>query len=183
MAAARPLPPLHASAVDRPPRALHRRSEREVVLSSSHDGHRTPAHSALLSPSASAPSSPRSSARRAEALTTAHHSHVPLSHAKPAAKPPSAARNRRSTELATSFTCRGCLPVDHHLRPPMCSSVTATTSARAHRCSMNPEPAPSTSSLACRHRFPTTNLLRRCGPTTVSPSAAYAPNQDPHLWG
>jgi hypothetical protein len=137
----------------------------------------------LLSPCASTPSSPRSSAPSEEALTTAHRSRVPLSHAKPAAEPPSTTRNRRSTEPAASYTCRGHLTIERHHRPLTCSSVTAATSARAHRFSMNPEPAPSTSSLACHHRFPTADLLHRHEPTTMIPSAAYAPNQDPQLWG
>jgi hypothetical protein len=118
-----------------------------------------------------------------KALTTAHRSRAPLSQAKPVAEPPSATRNCRSTEPAVSFTCRGRLPVERHLRPPMCSSVTATTSARAHRRSTNPEPAPSTSSPAYRRRFPTADLLHHREPTTMSPSATYAPNRDPHLRG
>jgi hypothetical protein len=65
----------------------------------------------------------------------------------------------------------------------MCSSVTAATFARAHRRSMNPEPAPSTSSLACHHRFPTADLLHHRETPMVSPSTACAPNRDPHLQG
>jgi hypothetical protein len=67
--------------------------------------------------------------------------------------------------------------------PPTCFSVTAATSARAHRRSTNPEPALSTSSLACDHRFPSADLRRHREPTTVSPSTAYAPNRDPQLRG
>jgi hypothetical protein len=48
---------------------------------------------------------------------------------------------------------------------------------------MNPEPTLSTSSPACRRRFPTIDLRRCREPTMVSPSAAYAPNRDPHLRG
>jgi hypothetical protein len=157
--------------------SVHRRSH----LSSSHDSRRTPAHSTLLSSSASTPSSPHSSAPSVEAPTTPHRSRAHLSHAKPAPEPPSAARNHRSTELAASFGCRGHLPIERHLQPQTCSSVTAVTSAQAHRYSTNPELALSTSSLACHRCFPTADLLRRCEPTMVSPSAAYAPNRDPHL--
>jgi hypothetical protein len=159
--------------------SIRRRSR----LSSSYDSHRTPTHSALLSPSASTPSLSCSSAPSAEASTTPHHSRAPLSHAKSAAEPPSIVRNYQSTKPTASFGCRDRLPIECHLQPSMCSSITATTSARAHRRSTNPEPAPSTSSPTCRRRFPTINLLRRHEPTTVSPSTAYAPNQDPHLWG
>jgi hypothetical protein len=159
--------------------SVHRRSR----LSTSRDSHRMSTNSALLLRSASAPSSPRSSAPSAEVLTTAHRSQAPLSHAKSAAEPPSTARNRRSTEPAASFSCQGCLPVNRHLRPPMCSSVTAATSARAHRHSTNREPAPSTSSPACHRQFPTTDLPHHREPTTVSPSTTYAPNRDLHLRG
>jgi hypothetical protein len=100
-----------------------------------------------------------------------------------ASKPPSATRNRRSTEPITSFGYRGRLPIECHLRPLTCSFITTTTSARAHHRSTNPEPVLSTFSLAYRCRFPTVDLLRCCEPTTVSPSATYAPNQDPHLRG
>jgi hypothetical protein len=48
---------------------------------------------------------------------------------------------------------------------------------------MNPKPVLSASSLACRRPFPTIDFLHCCEPTMVSPSTAYAPNQDPHLWG
>jgi hypothetical protein len=48
---------------------------------------------------------------------------------------------------------------------------------------MNPEPMPSTSSLACRRRFPTIDLFHRRKPTTMRLSTAYAPNRDPHLEG
>jgi hypothetical protein len=137
----------------------------------------------LLSLCTSTPSLPRSSAPSEEALTIAHRSRLPLSHAKPAAEPPSATRNHRSTEPAASYTCRGHLTIERHHRPLTCSFVTTATSARAHRFSMNPEPAPSTSSVACHRRFPTADLLRHHEPTTVSPSAAYAPNRYPHLWG
>jgi hypothetical protein len=106
------------------------------------------------------------------ALVTLDRSCAPLSHAKLAAEPLSSARNRRSTEPATSFVCWGHLPIECHLRLPMCSSATAATSTRAHRRSMNPEPASSTPSLSCRHRFPTADLLRRREPATVSPSRA-----------
>jgi hypothetical protein len=99
-------------------------------------------------------------------------------------EPPSSVGNHQSAELAAFFfTCKGRLPVECHLRPPTCSSITAVTSARAHCRSTNPEPTPSTSSLACRRWFPTVDLLRRREPATVSPSAAYAPNRDPHLQG
>jgi hypothetical protein len=194
MTAAWPLLPPRTGAIDRPPRSLHARhiqpppcaspcravcaKEKRSLLFP-----RQPAHSALLSPSASAPSLPCSFAPSTEVLTTAHRSRAPRSHAKPAAEPPSAARHHRSTEPAPSFGCRGRLPVECHLRPPMCSSVTAVTSARAHRRSTNLEPAPSTSSPAYCHWFPTTGLLHRREPTMVSPSAACAPNRDPHLRG
>jgi hypothetical protein len=118
-----------------------------------------------------------------QAPTTPHHSRAPLSHAKLASEPPSSARNRRCTEPTASFSYRGCLPVERHLRPPTCSSITTMTSARVERRSMNPESVLSTSSPACRRRFPTVDLLRCRVPTTVSPSAAYAPNRDPHLRG
>jgi hypothetical protein len=49
--------------------------------------------------------------------------------------------------------------------------------------STNPKPALSTASLAYRRRFPTADLHHRREPTTVSPSAAYAPNRDPYLRG
>jgi hypothetical protein len=135
----------------------------------------------LLSLRSTAPSSPHSSAPSTEAPTTPHRSRVPLRHAKPAVEPPSAARNCRSTELAASFSCRGCPPVERHLWPPTCSSVTVATSAQAHRRSTNPESVLSTSSPDCRHWFPTSDLLCRCKPTTMSPSTAYGPNRDPHL--
>jgi hypothetical protein len=149
-------------------------------LSSSRDSRRTPptplcSHRLPLLPHRHAP--------LLQAPTTQHHSHVPLSHVEPAAEPPYAARNRRSTESAASFGCRGCRPDERHLRPPTCSSVTVATSVRAHLRSMNLEPTLSTSSPPCRRRFPTTNLRRCREPTMVSPSAAYAPNRDPHLRG
>jgi hypothetical protein len=99
-------------------------------------------------------------------------------------EPSSSVGNHRSTEpTAFFFTCRGRLPIECHLRPLTCSSVTAATSTRAHRRSTNPEPTPSTSSPAYHRRFLTTDLLHRCEPATVSPSTTYAPNWDPHLQG
>jgi hypothetical protein len=100
----------------------------------------------------------------------------PLSH-----RPPQAIR--RSTEPAASFGCRGHPPIERHLWSPTCSSITAATSARAHRHSTNPEPALSTTSPVCRRRFPTADLHHHLEPTMVSPSAAYAPNRDPYLRG
>jgi hypothetical protein len=87
-------------------------------------------HSALLSPHSSAPS--------AEAPTIPHRSRVSLRHAKPATEPLCTASNSQSTEPAASFGFRGYPPIEHHLQPPTCSSITAATSARAHRRSMNP---------------------------------------------
>jgi hypothetical protein len=149
-------------------------------LSSSRDSRQTPP---TLLCSGRAPLLPHLRTPLLQALTTLHHSHVPLSHTEPAAKPPSATRNHRSTESATSYGCHGHLPIERHLRPPTCSSITTATSARAHRRSTILEPALPTSSPASRHWFPTTNLHRPCEPTTVSPSTAYAPNRDPHLRG
>jgi hypothetical protein len=148
-------------------------------LSSSRDSRRTPP----LHCSRCAPLLPRHRTPLLQAPTTSHRSRVPLRHAKPVVEPPSAARNRRSTELAASFSCRGCPPVERHLWPPTCSFVTATTSAQAHRRSTNLELALSTSSPACRRRFPTVDLRHYHEPTTVSPSATYASNQEPHLRG
>jgi hypothetical protein len=103
---------------------------RRSCLSSSRDSRQTPptplcSHHALVLPRRRTP--------LLQALTIPHRSHAPLHHAMPAAEPPSAASNRRSTEPAASFGCRGRLPIERHLRPPTCSSVTAATSARAHR--------------------------------------------------
>jgi hypothetical protein len=84
-------------------------------------------------------------------------------------------------KIAKPITVRP--PIEHHLQPPTCSSITAATSASAHCRSMNPEPVLSTSSPACRRRFPTADLRRCREPTTVGPSTAYAPNRDPHLRG
>jgi hypothetical protein len=131
----------------------------------------------------SAPSSLHSSAPSVEGPTTPHRSRAPLHHGKPTAEPLSTVRNRRSTESVASFSCQSCPTVERHLRPPTCSSSTAAISTQSHRRSTNPEPTLSTSSPACRRQFPTADLLRRREPTTVSPSATYAPNRDPHLRG
>jgi hypothetical protein len=195
--ATQPLSPPHVGAADRPPRLLHAWCmqppphawpccsvspwEKPSLLFPRQPPNET--HSALLSPRSSAPTSPHFSAPSAEVPTTLHRSHAPLRHAKPVAKPLSTTRNHWSTESAASFGCRSCPPTERHLWPSTCSSITTTTSARAHCRSMNPEPVLSTTSLACCRQFPTTDLLHRREPTTVSPSAAYAPNQDPHLRG
>jgi hypothetical protein len=64
-------------------------------------------------------------------------------------EPSSSVLNHQSVELAAFFfTYRGRHFIKRHLWPPTCSSATAATSARAHRRSTNPEPAPSTSSPA-----------------------------------
>jgi hypothetical protein len=91
---------------------------RRSRLSSSRDSRRTPAHSTLLSPSASAPSSPHSFAPSVKVPTNPHRSCAPLSHAKLTVEPPSAVRNRRSTEPAASFGCGDHLPVKRHRRAP-----------------------------------------------------------------
>jgi hypothetical protein len=80
-------------------------------------------HPLCLSPSAFAPS-----VERWPPHTALVHLRAPLSHAKPVAEPLFFARNCWSTEPAASFSCQGRLPVEHHLWPPKCSSVTAATS-------------------------------------------------------
>jgi hypothetical protein len=174
--AAQPLPPPRVGAVDRPPRPLHMKRmqppprassplavgpKEKPVLSSFNNSRRVLAAPFCLSLCSSAPS--------AKGLTTAHRSCVPLSHAKPAAEPPSTARNYWSTEPATSFICWGCLPIEHHLQSPMCSSITVATSAWAHCRSTNPEPAPSTSSPACRRQFPPSTYFTAASPSRWAP--------------
>jgi hypothetical protein len=72
------------------------------------------------------------------------------------------------------------------------SSTTSTTDVLLHHRSNlrpsspplhEPKPTLSTSSPACRHRFPTAELCHHREPATVRPSTAYAPNRGPHLWG